>query len=80
MIKHFIDLNKIPTSELHKILLLAKKLKKDKKLKKVLEFRGVSTAHPPQTISHAHEKKKGQVYLQQPGSPDHAKGLEENRS
>lgn len=31
MIKHFIDLNKIPTSELHKILLLAKKLKKDKK-------------------------------------------------
>jgi ornithine carbamoyltransferase len=30
MIKHFIDLNKIPASELRKILLLAKKLKKEK--------------------------------------------------
>ncbi len=34
MIKHFIDLNQIPAKELHKILSLAKKLKKDKNLAK----------------------------------------------
>jgi ornithine carbamoyltransferase len=31
MVKHFIDLDKIPTAELHKILTLAKKLKKEAK-------------------------------------------------